>query len=129
MNKKPAPPITLESVLQSFAAWRRTRPSKRSRIPRHLLEQAAEVCRWERPTKVARQLGLSYAVLKKQIESSGPGPVAFREVKQEFVEVNLEGAFPASLVVEILRAENETIRFSFPATGPAQIREIVKLFL
>jgi hypothetical protein len=129
MKKNLLPPITLKSVQQAFAEWRRRRKHKRSRIPEELLEQAAAVCQLERPTKVARQLRLSYAVLKKYLDSGEGMKGVLPSTNQEFIEVALEAVRPSTLNVEIQREGKETIRFSFSGVDGAQIREIVKLFL
>lgn len=129
MKKNPTEPLTLESVQRAFAEWRRTRTNKRTRIPGWLLEQAAEVCKRERPTRVARQLGLSYNVLKKQREAGSIGQNDFRAEKQEFIEVDLEPVQSSTLKVEIERTGKETVRFFFSGMDQPQIHQIVRLFL
>lgn len=131
MNTNNSSLRSLESVQQAFARWRRIRPHKRSRIPQELLEQAAAACETERPTRVARQLGISYSVLKKQLESktSGNKETIINSTKQEFIKVDLKPAIPPALTIEVERNKQEVIRFTFSGIGGSQINEIVKLFL
>jgi len=131
MNTNFPTPITLESVQKAFTRWRQARPHKRARIPQELLEQAAAACKVERPTRVARQLGISYAVLKKQLElnANSKTETIIESTRQEFIKVDLKPATPPALSIEVERTGREVIRFTFTGVGGNQINEIVKLFL
>jgi hypothetical protein len=131
MNTNNSSLRSLETVQQAFARWRQIRPHKRSRIPQKLLEQAAAACEAERPTRVARQLGISYAVLKKQLESktSDNKETIINSTKQEFIKVDLKQTIPPALTIEVERNKQEVIRFTFSGIGSSQINEIIKLFL
>ncbi|HYX08268.1 MAG TPA: hypothetical protein VE912_16170 [Bacteroidales bacterium] len=130
MKKNDLPPITLESVQQAFAKWRQIRPCKKSPIPQQLLEQVNKVCQTEPLSKVARQLGLNYTVLKRQLESTGSNTqTGLQAGKQDFIEVNLASTGPSALLIEMQRISGETIRFTFSGIGDIQIQKIVQLFL
>ena len=131
MNTNFSFPVTLESVQQAFARWRETRPHKRSRIPQELLEQAAAACQKERPTRVARQLGISYAILKKHLElkANGSTKTIINTTKQEFVKVDLKPAISPVLNIKVERFGGEAVRFTFTGIDYHQIKHIVHLFL
>lgn len=130
MDTKNLDPHSLKSIQQAFARWRRIRPHKRSRIPQELLKQAAAACEAERPTRVASQLGISYAVLKKQLDRKTNGDKKkINFTKQEFIKVDLKPTIPPALTIEVERNGREVIRFTFSGIGDSQINEIVKLFL
>ena len=116
---------------QAFARWQQSRPHKRSRVPQNLLKQAAAVCNGERPTRVARQLGISYAILKKQLElqENSKTDTSVESAKQEFIKVDLKQDIPAVLRIVIERKQQEVVRFTLTNVCGNQIKEIIKLFL
>lgn len=124
-------PVTLESVQRAFADWRQTREHKRTRIPQELLAQAAAACKNERPTRVARELGISYATLRKSLElkETNRSEISPQSTKQEFIKVDLKPATPLALNIEVQRAGKAVVRFAFTGVGGQQIEDIVKLFL
>ena len=124
-------PVTLESVQQAFARWRQARTHKRSRIPQELLTQAAAACNKERPTRVARELGLSYTTLKKQLElkTNDNTETIMQSKKQEFIKVDLNPVIQPALNIEVERTGGEVIRFAFTGVDDRQIKDILHLFL
>jgi hypothetical protein len=130
MDTQNSDPHSLKSVQQAFARWRRIRLHKRSRIPQELLKQAAAACEAERPTRVARQLGISYAILKRQLELKINGDKKkINSTGQEFIKVDLKPTILPALTIEVERNGREVIRFTFSGIGDNRINEIVKLFL
>jgi hypothetical protein len=76
---------TLESVTRQFEAWRANR-QKRDRIPRHLWQAAAQLCKDYPITQVCRCLRLSFADLKKHL------PGEKKEPAVKFMSIDLSGA-------------------------------------
>jgi hypothetical protein len=71
---------SLAAVSQQFKDWRANR-QKRDRIPRHLWQAAAQLCKDYPTTQVCRCLWLSFTDLKKHLpgEKNNP-PVKFMEI-------------------------------------------------
>jgi hypothetical protein len=84
------PPIresspTLESVAKQFEYWRANR-QKRDRIPRHLWQAAAQLCKDHPPTQVCRCLRLSFTDLKKHL------PLEKSDPPLQFMKIDFSGA-------------------------------------
>jgi hypothetical protein len=76
---------TLESVTKQFEVWRANR-QKRDRIPEHLWQAAAQLCKDHRPTLVCRCLRLSFTDLKKHLAAENDTP------RVQFMKIDLSGA-------------------------------------
>lgn len=76
---------TLESVTKQFEVWRANR-QKRDRIPHHLWQAAAQLCKDHPPTQVCRCLRLSYTDLKKHLSGEPQHPPV------QFMKIDFSGA-------------------------------------
>src|SRR6266849_805397 len=84
----------LDQLAGQFAHWRQTRPHPYGRIPQPLWDQAVALAAALPPSRVAQQLRLRVADLKKQIESRHAGPPALASRSLGFVEVPPAPAWP-----------------------------------
>jgi len=66
----------LDQLAGQFAHWRQTRPHPHSQIPPELWTQAVALTAVVSPSRVAKQLRLRLAVLKKQIATRDAAPTA-----------------------------------------------------
>jgi hypothetical protein len=77
--------LTLESVTKQFEHWRANR-QKRDRIPQHLWQAAAQLCKDHPTTLVCRCLRLSFADLKKHL------PAEKNDLSVPFMKIDFSGA-------------------------------------
>jgi hypothetical protein len=68
-----------------FAAWRRNRPHRGSRIPEILWGAAVQLAREWGVSQTSQRLGLDYYSLKRRLQGKPPAAIPARPV--EFVEI------------------------------------------
>ena len=84
----------LDQLAGQFAHWRQTRTHPCERIPHALWEQAVALAAALSPSRVAKQLRLRLADLKKQMASPHAAPVAPPPMPLGFVEVPPAPSWP-----------------------------------
>src|SRR5215510_3479169 len=112
--------VHLRRVTRQFARWRQHRPTPRGfRIPDPLWAEAVRLAQVLPLTRVAKQLGLKPAVLKRRRGSLGatsgaPVPMA----APQFVEVTAGAWRPAPVEVEVQRPDGVRLRISYSDPAP-----------
>jgi hypothetical protein len=64
----------LEQLRFQIERWRESKQSPRERMPTELWERAISLCTHKPPTRIAKELGLSYPSLKKRLPSHSKEP-------------------------------------------------------
>jgi len=108
----------LDQLAGQFAHWRQTRTHPYERIPQELWEQAVAVAAALPPSRVAKQLRLRVADLKKQIAIHQAGPVAVAPRPLGFVEVPPAPPWSQTLPtsqIELHRADGTRLCIHCPA--------------
>jgi len=121
----------LDQLAGQFAHWRQTRPHPYGRIPQPLWDQAVALAAALPPSRVAQQLRLRVADLKKQIESHHAAPAALASRSLGFVEVPPASAAPlpaAATQIELSRADGTRLCISTPAS-PLPLDAVVRAFV
>ncbi len=98
----------LDQLAGQFAHWRQTRTHPHSQIPPELWAQAVGLTAVVPPSRVAKQLRLRLADLKKQMATQHASPTAMPPASLSFVEVPLSPAgsqTPATTQIELHRAD------------------------
>jgi len=110
----------LETVAKQFEAWRAGR-QKRDRIPQHLWQAAAQLCKNYPTTHVCRCLHLSFADLKKHLPSEKDDP------PMQFMRIDLSGAIGNW---QICCQRSDGARLSLSANGPTpDMAHLLETFL
>ena len=109
----------LDTLAGQFAHWRQTRTHPYGRIPHTLWEQAVALAAALPPSRVAKQLRLRLADLKKQMGHRHAAPAAVAPRSLGFVEVLPAPAAPlppAATQIELSRADGTRLCISTPAS-------------
>jgi hypothetical protein len=109
----------LDQLAGQFAHWRQTRTHPHSQIPPDLWTQAVALTAVVPPSRVAKQLRLRLADLKKQIATRHAAPTALPPTSLGFVEVPPVPARPpatATIQLELSRADGTRLCLHAPAT-------------
>jgi hypothetical protein len=119
----------LRHVTQQFAQWRQHRPTPRGyRIPDPLWAEAVRLAQVLPLTRVAKQLGLKPAALKRRRGSLGrTGGAPVPTATPQFVEVTAGAWRPAPVEVEVLRLDGVRLRISY--SDPAPVLTLVQTLL
>src|SRR2546430_7343659 len=102
----------LDQLAGQFAHWRQTRPHPYGRIPQSLWDQAVALAAALPPSRVAQQLRLRVADLKKQIERRHAALPALASRSLGFVEVPSTPAWPpapAGIQLELSRPDGTVV--------------------
>ena len=105
---------TLETVRKQFEHWRNNR-IKMERIPQHLWQAAAGLCKEYSIAQVSRELRLSYTDLKKKIQKDNLSSVRFVEIDTT--------VFGSQWQIECERSDGSRLRM----TGNSRLPEIESL--
>ena len=121
----------LDQLAGQFAHWRQTRPHPHSPIPSELWAQAVALTTVVSPSRVAQQLRLRLADLKKQIATRQGVPTALPPTSLGFVEVPLLPAQPqtaATTQIELHRADGARLCIHAPESA-LLLAALVRAFL
>lgn len=121
----------LDQLAGQFAHWRQTRTHPYERIPQSLWDQAVALAAALPPSRVAQQLRLRVADLKKQIESRHTTPPALPSRSLGFVEVPSAPAgppTPAGIQIELFRPDGTRLCIHTPAS-PLPLDAVVRAFV
>jgi hypothetical protein len=110
----------LRHVTQQFAQWRRHRPTPRGyRIPDPLWAEAVRLAQVLPLTRVAKQLGLKPAALKRRRAALGTmGGAPVPPAAPQFVEVPASAWHLAPVEVEVQRPDGVRLRISYRDPAP-----------
>lgn len=121
----------LDQVAGQFAHWRQTRTHPHSQIPPELWAHAVALTAVIPPSRVAKQLRLRLADLKKQIATRQGAPTALPPTSVGFVEVPLLPSRPqtsGTTQIELHRADGTRLCIHAPeSTLP--LAALVRAFL
>ena len=121
----------LDQLAGQFAHWRQTRTHPSGRIPQPLWEQAVALATTLPPSRVAKQLRLRLADLKKQMGLHTAAPAAVPPVPMGFVEVPPSPSWPPPLTarhIELSRAEGTRLSIHNPEAS-LPLAAIVRAFV
>jgi len=111
----------LDQLAGQFAHWRQTRPHPHSPIPPELWTHAVALTTVVPPSRVAKQLRLRLADLKKQIATRHAVPMAMPSTSLGFAEVPLPPTQPQPSVatrIELQRADGTRLCLPIPLSPP-----------
>jgi hypothetical protein len=120
----------LDQLAGQFAHWRQTRPHPHSQIPPELWAHAVALTAVVPPARVAKQLRLRLADLKKQIATRQAVPTARPPTSVGFVEVQPPSRPPTAAMtqIELHRADGARLCIHAPeSTLPLTV--LVQAFL
>jgi hypothetical protein len=119
----------LRHVTQQFAQWRQHRPTPRGyRIPNPLWAEAVRLAQVLPLTRVAQQLGLKPAALKRQRAALRTmGGASVPPAASPFVEVSAGAWGPAPVEVEVQRPDGVRLRLHY--RDPAPVLTLVQTLL
>jgi len=103
----------LDQLAGQFAHWRQTRTHPYERIPHALWDHAVALASMLPPSRVAKQLRLRLADLKKQMVTRHVAPAAASPLPLSFVEVP---PAPAAPYIELSRADGTRLCIHAPAS-------------
>lgn len=121
----------LDQLAGQFAHWRQTRTHLGERIPQPLWEQAVALAAAVPPSRVAKQLRLRVADLKKQMARRHPAPTTVGPLPLGFVEVPLAPAWPlapTTTQLELSRTDGTRLCIHSPAATLA-LDAVVRAFV
>jgi len=121
----------LDQLAGQFAHWRQTRTHPYERIPHELWAQAAALTAVLPPSRVAKQLRLRVADLKKQMAARHEAPAALSPRPLGFVEVPPASSWPQPTAVpqiELSRADGTRLCIHAPASTLPLVA-VVRAFL
>lgn|SRR5512145_1528611 len=121
----------LDQLAGQFDHWRQTRTHLAERIPHALWDQAVALTATLPPARVAKQLRLRLADLKKQMEHRQGSAAAVVPRPLDFVEVPLaptERAGPETAHLELSRADGTRLSIHAP-TSLLSLDTVVRAFV
>jgi hypothetical protein len=121
----------LDQLAGQFAHWRQTRPHPYGRIPQPLWDQAVAVAATLPPSRVAKQLRLCLADLKKQMGLRPAAPTAVAARPLGFVEVPPAAPWPQTAPttqIELHRADGTRLCI-YGAASTLPLAVLVQAFL
>jgi hypothetical protein len=112
----------LDQLAGQFAHWRQTRTYPQSPIPSELWAQAVALTTVVPPSRVAKQLRLRLADLKKQIAIRHATPMVMPSTSLSFAEVPLPPTQPpqpsVATRIELQRADGTRLCLPLPLSPP-----------
>ncbi len=121
----------LDQLAGHFAHWRQPRTHPCGLIPLSLSVQGVALAAALSPSRVAQQLRLRVADLKRQIESRHATPPALPSQSLGFVEVPSAPAWPpapAGIQIELSRPDGTRLCIHTPAS-PLPLDAVVRAFV
>jgi len=121
----------LDQLAGQFAHWRQTRPHPHSQIPPELWAHAVALTAVVPPSRVAKQLRLGLADLKKQMGTRQASLLTGPPLSMGFVEVPPVPAgpqAPATIQLELSRADGTRLCLHAPA-ATLPLEAIVRAFV
>jgi hypothetical protein len=124
----------LDQLAGQFGHWRQTRPHPHSQIPPELWAQAVALTAVVSPSRVAKQLRVRLADLKKQIatrHAAGPSAVPHPPTSLGFVEVPSAPSWPqptGAIQIELSRTDGTRLRIP-GAEATWALEPLVRAFL
>lgn len=121
----------LDQLAGQFAHWRQTRPHPYGRIPHPLWKQAVALAATLPPSRVAKQLRLRLADLKKQMGLRHAAPETVPPAALGFVEVPLAPAWPQptfTIQLELSRTDGTRLCLYSPASS-LPLEMVVRAFM
>jgi hypothetical protein len=121
----------LDQLAAQFTHWRQTRTHPYGRIPHALWEQAVALTTVVPPSRVAKQLQLRLADLKKQMGLRDVAPAAGASGPLGFVEVPATPSWPqpvAAMHIELSRADGARLCIHSPESS-LPLAAVVRAFL
>jgi hypothetical protein len=121
----------LDQLAGQFAHWRQTRTHPHSPIPTELWAHAVALTAVVPPSRVAKQLRLRLADLKKQMAARHAAPPAGPPLAVGFVEVPPVPARPqatATIQLELSRADGTRLCLHAPA-ATLPLEAVVRAFV
>lgn len=131
MNRKALPPLSpeCEELRERLEQWRRTR-EKRTRVPEAIWKSAARLADEFGTNRIARELHLSYATLKKRMNRvSGKKDGRNAEATHAFVEVDMSPS-PATAMyaVELVKSSGTRMRIELSRGHSDDLLAMVRAF-
>jgi hypothetical protein len=121
----------LDQLAGQFVHWRRTRTHSSERIPHELWEHAVALATALPPSRVAKQLRLRVADLKKQMGLRHAAPAALAPLPLSFVEVPPMPTWPQippATQIELHRADGTRLCIH-SAESRLPLEALVRAFL
>src|SRR5919204_4454607 len=121
----------LDQLAAQFAHWRQTRMHPSERIPRELWDRAVALAATLPPSRVARQVRVRLADLKKQMAARQQAPVVVAPRPLGFVEVPSIPAGPpptGTTQIELTRADGTRLCLHTPL-APLLLDALVRAFV
>lgn len=121
----------LDQLAGQFAHWRQTRTHPSERIPHALWEQAVGLAATLPPSRVAKQLRLRLADLKKQMGRRDAAPAVVGPAPAGFVEVPSLPSWPqptAVIQIELARTDGTRLCIHSPASS-LPLETVVRAFV
>ena len=79
--------IALSTARRQLDHWRSQQPTKRTRLPKELWQQAVALAKEHGLNKTARALGLKYYSLKKHLDETGIDALVAAKPTPDFIEL------------------------------------------
>ena len=121
----------LDQLAAQFAHWRQTRVHPSERIPRELWEHAVALAATLPPSRVAQQVRVRLADLKKQMAARHQATAALAPLPLGFVEVPSVPAGPpptGTTQIELARADGPRLCIHTPL-APLLLDALVRAFV
>ena len=121
----------LDQLAAQFAHWRQTRSHPSERIPPELWDHAVALATTLPPSRVARQVRVRLADLKKQMAARYQAPAAVTPLPLNFVEVPSVPAGPPPMgtpQIELSRADGTRLCLHTPL-APLLLDALVRAFV
>lgn len=122
----------LDQLAGQFEQWRQTRTHRSERIPQAFWDHAVALATTLPPARVAKQLRLRLADLKKQMGNRSVAPAAAAPRSWSFVEVPpapAEPIPPAAILIELSRADGTRLCLATPASPLLPLDVVVRAFV
>jgi hypothetical protein len=130
MSHKALPPLSQECVelRDQLETWRKTR-EKRRRLPEAIWESAARLAKEFGINRIARELHLSYATLKKRMNGPSGKNGKGARATHAFVEVEMSPASSrGGIVVELVKSSGTRMRIELTSGHVGDLMAMVKTF-
>jgi hypothetical protein len=114
--------------LERFEEWRRTRPSRRTRIPDPLWAEAVRLAAGNGVSRTARTLRLNEQELRRRAAKAGRATLGL-SAGNAFVELPIALGAPARYVVEMEGAGGARLRIEVHGEGRLDVESLARSFL
>jgi transposase-like protein len=118
----------VERGVEEFEAWRRTRPSRRARIPDALWARAVQLVARNGISRTARTLRLNEQELRRRAAGSGRAAVEPAS-GPSFVELPMALGTSARYVVEVAKVGGARLRIEVHGEGRLDVESLARCFL